>query len=66
MTYNMATPPKTNMDTGIPKIAMFQLRYIFQTVIFGIYVSFRGCINWSCDWKIMEDHWKNLSDHESW
>ena len=25
-------------------IAMFERRYIFQTIIFGIYVSFQGCM----------------------
>ena len=35
------TPPKTIMDTQ--NDAMFERRYIFQTIIFGIYVKFRGC-----------------------
>ena len=35
------TPLKTNMEG--PKIAVFERRYIFQTIIFGIYVRFRGC-----------------------
>ena len=32
------TPPKF-----IPKMAMFERSYLFQTVILGIHVSFRGC-----------------------
>ena len=32
---------------------MFERRYIFQTIIVGIYVRFRGCIcNW--DWFILQ------------
>ena len=30
---------------------MFERRYIFQTIIFGIYVSFRGCISIPKYWK---------------
>ena len=30
--------------TWTPKIAIFERRYILKTIIFGIYVRFRGCI----------------------
>ena len=41
-------PPKFNIDTQNshfwkPKIAICERRYIFQTIIFGIYVKFPGC-----------------------
>ena len=37
------TPLKTNMDTqNSIKIAISEKRYIFRTIILGIYVSFRG------------------------
>ncbi len=35
-----ATPQKSNIDT---KIAIFKGSYLFQTIILGIHVSFRGC-----------------------
>ena len=38
----VTTPPKTNMDTQNPKIVINQRRYIVETIIFGIYVPFRG------------------------
>ena len=38
-------PLKFNIDTE--KIAMCERRYIFQTIIFGIYVRCRGCRYWS-------------------
>ena len=39
--YMSPTHPKKK--TWIPKIAIFERTYIFQTIIFGIYVKFRGC-----------------------
>ena len=34
-------PPE--IQDRYPKIAMFESKYIFQTIIFGIYVGFWGC-----------------------
>ena len=34
------TPQKSNIDT---KISIFKGSYLFQTIIFGIHVTFRGC-----------------------
>ena len=40
--YEWSTPQKSN--ELIPNIAMFKGSYLFQTIILGIHVSFRGCI----------------------
>ena len=41
------TPPKTNIL--IPKLAMFERRYIFQTIILGIHINLKlwGCMCFS-------------------
>ena len=35
--------PPEMQDISIPKITMIESKYIFHTIIFGIYVGFRGC-----------------------
>ena len=34
--------------TGIPKVAILERRYILETIIFAIYVRFRGVYNHNC------------------
>ena len=42
ISYWKGTPPKT----WIPKIAIFERRYILETIIFGIYVNFFAGVVW--------------------
>ena len=49
----IASAPYINQDlhppkpTWIPKIPIFKRRYIFQTIILGIHVSFQGCMSFA-------------------
>ena len=40
--------------TWMPKIALFERTYLFQTIIFGIYVRFREC---SCFISLISESW---------
>ena len=47
MAYNwgLYIPLKSNIDSLFPKIAMYDRKYIFQTIIFGSYIRFRASTN---------------------